>query len=81
MPLVEISDSDLLKFKAMGELFTGDPKTDAKTVEALKEIILNRNRWSWVRGVMFNTAKWLVVVGGAITAVKVGVLDALMGHQ
>ena len=76
MPMVEMTDSELLKFKAMGALFTGDAKTDAKTVEALKEMILTRNRWAWVRSVMFNTAKWLVVVGGAITAVKVGVLDA-----
>ena len=76
MPVVEMSDSELLKFKAMGALFTGDPKTDAKTVEALKEMILTRNRWAWFRSVMFNTAKLLVVVGGAVTAVKVGVLDA-----
>ena len=75
MPMVEITDSDLVKFHSMGQLFTGIPEQDEATVAALKELILNRNRWSWFRGVMFNTAKWLVVVGGGFTALKLGITD------
>ena len=58
-------------------LFPGSSAENEKKLAKLNELILNSNRWAWVRETMFNAAKWITAIGAAIVAVKLGVLDLI----